>query len=187
VTDWLAYGLIGRAASTVETRRILAEQHVIPALGARKLRDLSAEDVDRWLGEKAGTLSTRNVREIRAIARAQASDKVKRNVMLLCNTPGARPETGESAHPRSGRKRCWPRRRTAPPSAPTSCRGCSPEPAPRNSALTWSHVHLVKDAHDESSVPPHLMVRRSVRAGGDTKTCQSRRTLAARPLHRRPQ
>lgn len=38
VNDWLAYGLSGRDASTVETRRILAEQHVIPALGARKLR-----------------------------------------------------------------------------------------------------------------------------------------------------
>jgi hypothetical protein len=53
VTDWLAFGLSGRDPKTIETRRILAEQHVIPALGARKLRELTAEDVDRWLGEKA--------------------------------------------------------------------------------------------------------------------------------------
>ena len=42
VTDWLDYGLSGRNPNTIETRRILANQHVIPALGARKLRDLSA-------------------------------------------------------------------------------------------------------------------------------------------------
>ncbi len=53
VNDWLDYGLSGRNPNTVETRRILAHQHVIPALGARKLCELSAEDVDRWLAEKA--------------------------------------------------------------------------------------------------------------------------------------
>src|SRR5437899_2115749 len=58
VNDWLTYGLNGRHQNTIKTRRILADQHVIPALGARKLRDLSAEDVDRWLAEKSKTLST---------------------------------------------------------------------------------------------------------------------------------
>jgi integrase len=38
-------------------------------------------------------------------------------------------------------------------------------------ALTWSHVDL-------ESEPPVVMVWRSVRAGGDTKTRRSRRTLA---------
>jgi hypothetical protein len=95
VMDWLNYGLSGRDASTIETRRILAEQHVIPALGARKLRDLSAEDVDHWLAAKARTLSTRTLRDIRSIlsrsiARAQARDKVKRNVALLCDVPVGR-------------------------------------------------------------------------------------------------
>jgi hypothetical protein len=65
VEDWLTFGLNGRDPSTIETRRILAEGHVIPALGARKLRDLSAEDVDRWLAEKSKTLSTRTLRDIR--------------------------------------------------------------------------------------------------------------------------
>jgi integrase-like protein len=36
--------------------------------------------------------------------------------------------------------------------------------------LTWSHVDLDAD-------PPHIMVWRSVRAGGETKTKKSRRTL----------
>ena len=50
--DWLDHGLGGRDRVTVETRRILAHRHVIPALGARKLVDLSAEDVDRWLADE---------------------------------------------------------------------------------------------------------------------------------------
>lgn len=43
-------------------------------------------------------------------------------------------------------------------------------------ALTWSHVDL--DGDPAAAVPPHLMVWRPVRAGGDTKTRRSRRTLA---------
>ena len=63
-----------------------------PALGARKLIELSAEDVDRWLSAKSQILSTRTVADLksilrRAITRAQARDKVKRNVVLLCGTP----------------------------------------------------------------------------------------------------
>ncbi|WP_231333240.1 hypothetical protein [Actinomadura graeca] len=34
--------------------RILAHKHVIPEPGARKLRELSADDVDQWLARKAG-------------------------------------------------------------------------------------------------------------------------------------
>jgi hypothetical protein len=46
VTYWLRYGLRGRADSTVSNYRNLAERHIIPELGARKLRELSAEEVD---------------------------------------------------------------------------------------------------------------------------------------------
>lgn len=64
VQDWLKYGLHGRDEATVQTCTYLADKHVIPALGARKLRELSAEDVDRWLADKAKTLSTRTLRDI---------------------------------------------------------------------------------------------------------------------------
>ncbi|MEV5553832.1 Arm DNA-binding domain-containing protein [Nonomuraea wenchangensis] len=47
VNDWLAYGLNGRDPATVKTCTILCRTHIIPGLGARKLRDLSAEDVDK--------------------------------------------------------------------------------------------------------------------------------------------
>jgi hypothetical protein len=51
----------GRDGSTVTTNTILCNTHVIPALGARKLRDLSADDVDRWrLADKSKVLSTRS-------------------------------------------------------------------------------------------------------------------------------
>ena len=39
-------------------------------------------------------------------------------------------------------------------------------------ALTWSHVDLDGDQGASPSVLPHMMVWRSVRAGGDTKTPQ---------------
>ncbi len=61
VNDWLAYGLNGRDPATVKTCTILCRTHIIPGLGARKLRDLSAEDVDKWLATKAKTLSTRTL------------------------------------------------------------------------------------------------------------------------------
>jgi len=56
------------------------------------LQELSAEDVDRWLAAEARTLSTSTVARIksilaRAISRAQARDKVKRNIVQLCETP----------------------------------------------------------------------------------------------------
>ncbi len=64
---WLTYGLNGRDSGTVSNYSNLANQHVIPALGARKLRELCAEDVDKWLTEKANTLSTRTLRLIHSI------------------------------------------------------------------------------------------------------------------------
>lgn len=78
--------------STVKKCRNLAENHIILDLGARKLHRLSADDVDRWLAKKAKTLSTDTLRQLysilkRSVARAQARDKVKRNVVLLCEVP----------------------------------------------------------------------------------------------------
>jgi hypothetical protein len=75
-----------------EKLTILANKHVIPSLGARKLRELTAKEGDIWLAEKAKVLSTRTLREVRsipvrAITRAQAREKVKRNVLLLCELP----------------------------------------------------------------------------------------------------
>ncbi|MFB9383445.1 tyrosine-type recombinase/integrase, partial [Pseudonocardia petroleophila] len=156
--------------------RILATQHVIPALGARKLAKLSAEDVDRWLAEKARTLSTRTLRDVRAIlsrsiARAQARDKVKRNVVLLCDTP-----VGQIGRP--SKALTLPEAEALLAASEDSTIGAyvvlsllTGARTEELRALTWAHVNL-------DATPPHIMVWRSVRAGGDTKTRKSRRTLA---------
>jgi len=47
VRDWLAFGLAARAASTISNYLTIAETHIVAPLGARRLRDLSADDVDR--------------------------------------------------------------------------------------------------------------------------------------------
>jgi hypothetical protein len=99
VTERLEFGLPGRSKDTLEKLRILADTHVIPSLGARDLQNsasnrkiLTADDVDRWLAEKAKVLATRTLQDLlsilrRSIHRAQAREKVKRNVALLCECP----------------------------------------------------------------------------------------------------
>jgi integrase len=184
VEDWLAYGLNGRDPNTVKTRRFLADGHVIPALGARKLRELSAEDVDRWLAEKAKILSTRTLRDIRsilkrAIDRAQARDKVRRNVVLLCDCP-----VGQGGRPSKALNYAQAEALLAAAEKPwmgtmgayvvvSLLTGARTEEL---RALPWAHVYLTEseDADDLS----HIMVWRSVRASGDTKTRKSRRSLA---------
>ncbi len=183
VTDWLEHGLSARDPNTIAARRSLAKHHVIPALGARKLTELSAEDVDRWLAERARTLSTRTLQDIksilsRSITRAQARDKVKRNVVLLCETP-----TGQIGRPSKALNLRQAEALVEHAAGSTMgayvllslLTGARTEEL---RALTWSHVNLAGSPHADPPVLPHMMVWRSVRAGGDTKTRTSRRTLA---------
>lgn len=176
VRDWLEFGLSGRDEETVKKCTILANTHVIPALGARKLRDLSADDVDRWLADKAKTLSTRYLRDLRSvlkrsITRAQARDKVKRNVVLLVdNIPKGqqgRPSkslTVDQAAALLAAAEGTPLHAYIVVSLLTGAR------TEELRALTWAHVSL-------DGKPPTIMVWHSVRATGDTKTQTSRRTL----------
>jgi hypothetical protein len=116
VRDWLEFGLSARDEETVKKLRSLANTHVIPALGARKLRRLSADDVDRWLADKSKCLSSRTLQDIRSIlrrsvSRAQARDKVKRNVVLLCEIPrGPTRPAVKVTHFRASRSRAHRRR-----------------------------------------------------------------------------
>jgi integrase len=175
VRDWLEFGLPGRDDDTVAKCTILANTHLIPALGARKLRELSADDVDRWLASKAKTLSTSTLANLhsilkRSITRAQKRDKVKRNVVLLCDIP-----QGQEGRP--SKSLTYDQAAALLAAAENTSlnayivvsllTGARTEEL---RAVTWSHVDL--DAN-----PPHIMVWRSVRVGGDTKTRKSRRTL----------
>jgi hypothetical protein len=109
VTDWLAYELTTQSASTRDNYMNLATARIIPALGAGMMRDLRAEDVDRWLAEKPTTLSTRTLRLLhsmlnRAVTRAMARDKVKRNVVQLCSIPKSQPGRPSKALTRQPRR-----------------------------------------------------------------------------------
>jgi hypothetical protein len=94
IEDWLSEGLSGRSAKTVANYRYEAE-HVISKLGAVKLRDLTARQVQTALMDLSGSLSTRSLRLVhqvmeRAIRHAQAADLVGRNVASLVSAPQGR-------------------------------------------------------------------------------------------------
>jgi integrase len=183
VTYWLTYGLSGRSAATVANYTCLAQQHIIPSLGARKLRDLSAEDIDRWLAKESKTSSTRTLRLLhsvlnRSVKHAQARDKVKRNVVALCDVP-----VGQEGRPS---KSLTLAQAEAVLSAASDSRlhayivlslliGARTEEL---RALRWESVDLDGQPNATLAVLPSISVVRSVRAGGDTKTRKSRRRLA---------
>src|SRR6185437_3479678 len=170
--------------------------HIIPCLGARKLRDLSAQDIEKWLTDNAATLSTRTLQALhsclnRAVKRAMARDKVKRNVVALCSVPKGQPgrpskaltlaqaeavlatpraDLGPRRSPRHTRRHPT---HTPPPPPP-------PPPPNTNTPPTPTHPPPTPHPHPTHTppTPPHIAVWRSVRAGADTKTRKSRRTLA---------
>ena len=172
VTDWLAEGLPGRAAKTVEVYRD-ALGPVLAVVGRIPLRDLTVQDVRTALAKMAVTHSTPTLQKAhncltRALRHAEGRDLVRRNVSALVDTP----------HGREGR----------PSQALTLEQAAALLEAAEDSrlhafivlclltgvrseearALTWDHVDL--DAKT-------ISVWRSVRAHGDTKTNRSRRTL----------
>ena len=182
VRDWLQSGLSNRDPATVRKCRSLAEGHIIPSLGAIKLQRLSADDVDRWLAAEAAAQSTDTLRQLRSILRrsvnrAQARDKVKRNVVLLCDVPagtGGRPSkalTLEQAE------------EVLDAAVGTSMYayivlsiliGARTEEL---RAVIWDRVDLVGNPSATPPVPPSIELWRSVRAGGKMKTRKSARTL----------
>ena len=183
IAYWLAYGLAGRSQATKDKCRYLCDLHIVPDLGARKIRDLSARDIDRWLHLKASILSTRTLREMhaclnRALNRAVAHEHAHRNVAALCELP-----TGQSGRP--SRSLTLPQAKTVLQAAEGNrlnayvvlsiLIGARTEEL---RALTWNLVDLEGDPAATPPRPPSVNVWRSVRAGGDTKTRKSRRTLA---------
>ena len=182
VEAWLKHGLHGRSEGTLAQNRHLAEAHIVSLIGKKRLRDLRAHDVDRMLAARRHQLSTSTLQRVLAILRrairwAEARDLVGRNVALLCNAPtglGGRPSKSMTLG-----------------QAQALLRACEDDPlgayvtlalllGVRNEelrALTWDHVDLVGEPALEPPTPPSVRVWRSVRAGGDTKTRLSRRTI----------
>jgi hypothetical protein len=94
VTDWLAEGLPGRAAKTVEVYRdVLGPVRAV--IGRSLLRDLTVQDARGALAKMAGTHSTPTLQKAhncltRALRHAEGRDLVRRNVSALVDTPHGR-------------------------------------------------------------------------------------------------
>ncbi|MGH3769598.1 MAG: site-specific integrase, partial [Pseudonocardiaceae bacterium] len=179
VRKWLDVGLRGRDQATVDKCSTLAECHIVPAIGAAKLRDLTADDLDDWLERKAAELATSTLVEVlsilrRAITLAQRRDLVARNVAELVSAPkgtAGRPSKALTMSQAVAVLAAAALSRLHAYIAVSLLTGIRTEEA---RALTWDRVHLQR----VGEMPPHIEVWRSVRATGDTKTKKSRRTLA---------
>jgi integrase len=192
VNDWLTnYEPSGHDTNTIRTVRCLVDKHIVPDLGTRKLVDLSADDVDRWIGEKSKTMVTSTLRNLlsilrRAVTRAQARDRVKRNVTLLCDCPvgkgRGRPSKALTMTQADAVLSAAKKSSMRGYVVVALLTGARTEELP---ALTWDHVNLKGDPSASPPVPPNVKVWRSVRTGGDTKTRKSRRSLALPPTRRR--
>ncbi|WP_067825900.1 site-specific integrase [Actinomadura kijaniata] len=192
VRDWLKHGLPGRDEDTVIKCRGLAENHIIPFLGARKLHELTADEVDEWLLDRAKHLSTDTLRQLhsilrRSIKRAQKRDKVKRNVVQLCEVPkGREGRPSKSLTVQQAMAVVEAAANTAMYAyiVLSLLTGARTEEL---RALRWSHV-VAYDAERDAWLPVKtagweheqfaVYIWRSVRAGGKTKTKTSRRSLA---------
>lgn len=95
--DFFERGLPATCKSDVTRNgyRWAIERHLIPGLGARRLRDLSADDVDAMLQAKAqeglSRASLAHVHQVlkRALRWAERRSRVSRNVATLVDTPSA--------------------------------------------------------------------------------------------------
>ena len=61
VEDFLDQGMKGKAQGTIDNYRPIASHHLIPHLGAARLKKLTADQLDIWLDERAAELSTRTL------------------------------------------------------------------------------------------------------------------------------
>jgi integrase len=183
VTEWLQHGLGKASEGTKQTNLYLAEGHILPFLGARRLRDLTASDVDTWLAGRAALLSTSTLQKLhsalnRAVKRAMARDKVKRNVVELCAVPRGtqgRPSKALSLVQAASILDAAAGSRMEAYVVVSLLTGARTEEL---RALRWENVDLEGRPDDSQPVPASIRVWRSVRSTGDTKTKLSRRTLA---------
>jgi integrase len=181
VADWMSEARDGRSPSTLRRdERIL--RPVLASIGSIPLHALRTHDVRRALSELAVSRSSATVALahnclVRAIRHAEAGDHVRRNVAALVKPPhgqAGRPSRAMSADQAAALLRAAKDDDYLGAYVIVSLTtGIRTEEA---RALRWDHVDL--DGDPRAGVPPHMAVWRSVRAGRDTKTERSRRTLA---------
>ncbi|WP_125772982.1 site-specific integrase [Antribacter gilvus] len=183
VQDWLSFGQGKASDETWTGYRFICERHLIPALGKRRLKDLTAPEVDKWLKDLTPSLGTSSLKQLhmclnRSVKRALARGMAGRNVVELCDVPTGRKGRRSKS---LTEEQVWAVLREAkgdpiyPYIVVSVLTGLRTEEV---RALRWDHVDLDGDPMATPPVPPHVMVWRSERVGGDTKTEKSRRTLA---------
>ena len=144
--------------------------------------DDTADEVDRWLTGESEGVSTDTLAKLlsilrQSIRRAQARDLVQRNVALLCEAPKGtvgRPSKSLSLEQESRLLMAAEGTSMHAYVVVSLLTGARTEEL---RALTWSHVDLEGDVSGPPPTPPSIQLWRSVRAGGETKTKRSRRTL----------
>ncbi len=176
ISDFLDQGMKGKSPETVSNYRSLADHHLIPQLGAARLKKLTADELDAWMDDRAEELSGRTLRLIhqileRAIRHAQARDKVRRNVASLILVP-----EGQEGRPSKAM--------TLDQAVQLLDQAGPGQPAP--AGRLRGRVPAGRGPHRGGTSPPvvrggpgpgTVAVYRSVRAKGDTKTRKSRRLL----------
>jgi len=191
VRDWLEKGTRGLGDNTIETYRILVDKHLISQIGVHKLKKLTADQVDEWLDGLASELSTATLHKLhsalkRAIHQAQARDKAGRNVAELVTAPRGREGRPSKALTLDQAIDVLAQARSHWLYAYVALSLLTGVRTEEARALQWSHVVAwVQDARRWQPVTDAgfdhekfaVYVWRSVRAGGDTKTAKSRRTL----------
>lgn len=174
---WLESGLPGRSERT----RVLYQDGLAPLrakIGHRPLTELTAIEVRNGLESLSGHLSTRSLQIARnslerAIRFAQVNERVGRNVAELIETPKGRtgrPSKSLTLEQAQKLLKAAEDDRLNGYVVVSLLSGLRTEEV---RALRWEHVHL----DDGLEAVPHIDVWRSDRAGGETKTPKSRRSL----------
>jgi integrase len=188
--DWLDSGLDGAAEATVELYRGTFAKAIAEQIGEARLALLTAGDVERALATLAKHMSTRSVQIarnvlIRAIQHAERHDLVGRNVAALVRSPkgqSGRPSKAMTLEQAAALIQAAAGTRLEAYVVVSLLAGLRTEEI---RALQWDHVVAWVDGlwrpvaevgfdHELLAV----FVWRADRAGGDTKTPKSRRTLA---------
>src|SRR5262249_1947400 len=172
VADWLADGLPGRTAKTIETNHD-ALKPLLADLGSVRLTELTAHDVRSALKKMAARYSTRTMQKAhncltRVIRHAEAHDLVRRNVSALVDTPNGQPgRPSQSLALEQATALLAASARSSLHAFIVLCllTGVRSEEA---RALRWGQVDVNAGT---------VAVWRSVRAQGEVKTEKSRRTL----------
>jgi integrase len=189
--DWLAHGLDGLSERTVTLYRGTIAKALNEELGSVKLTDLTASGVQRALTALATRSSTRTVQIahnvlVRAIRHAERDDLVGRNVAALVDAPkgqlDGRPSKSLTLEQAAALMAAAKGTALEAYIVVSLLSGVRTEEA---RALRWDHVvawvdeqwvPVAEAGFDHEQVA--VFVWRAERAGGDTKTKKSRRTLA---------